>query len=364
MKKFLLLFLYICLLILVVIGVVDFMTGMNPISYISHMSESHDSISSLAACLNEDILNENEGYVSYYIKGISDKDLQMINYNLNNINGSITSIKVFPELFGIRKIDFEIQRSDNSYVIEAYKNNKPIPEDRVQAIRLYHEVRDILDNNIKGPMTDYDKELRLHDYIINHCEYSFGSEDNDNEYRAYGALVDGKAVCNGYAEAFSLLLSCAGIENSFVVGTADNGDSIENHAWNQVKIKGKWYNVDTTWDDPVGKVNMKIHAYFNVTDEVMATDHDWDKASYKKCDDQNWNYYHHEKLFFNDENNMLSALSIKARYISHGMIEVAYSDFCFETENLSEIYNESGVESISYMTLDKNGYKILVLVIN
>ncbi len=118
---------------------------------------------------------------------------------------------------------------------------------------------------LKPGMDDYEKELTLHDAIVNSCTYI----DGPNAHSAYGALVEGRAVCEGYAEAFQYLLHRAGINCMIIDGTG-NG---ENHAWNAVKIDGSWYYTDVTWDDPVGQTEILSHAYFNLTLAMMCEDH-------------------------------------------------------------------------------------------
>ncbi len=118
---------------------------------------------------------------------------------------------------------------------------------------------------LKPGMDDYEKELALHDAIVNSCTYA----DGPNAHSAYGALVEGRAVCEGYAEAFQYLLHRAGINCMIIDGTG-NG---ENHAWNAVKIGGSWYYTDVTWDDPVGQTELLSHAYFNLTLAMMNEDH-------------------------------------------------------------------------------------------
>jgi len=92
---------------------------------------------------------------------------------------------------------------------------------------------------------DYDKVLYIHDYIVKNCEYVTGEEASYNS-TAYGCLVDHKANCEGYSKAFGLLAADAGLESVLVLGRTDKD---ENHAWNQVKVNGEWYNIDVTWDD-------------------------------------------------------------------------------------------------------------------
>ncbi len=119
-------------------------------------------------------------------------------------------------------------------------------------------------------MSDYQRELIIHDALVARCDYLDGS---DHAHNAYGALVEGKAVCEGYSEAFAWLLRQAGIPCIIVSGTAGG----ENHAWNAVSIGGQWYYADATWDDPVSQDPQAegpiFHAYFNLTRQQMDEDH-------------------------------------------------------------------------------------------
>ena len=71
----------------------------------------------------------------------------------------------------------------------------------------------------------FGQEVLLHDRLIARCRYdqtAADSADPDREYpfafTAYGALVEGKAVCEGYARAFSLLCRRVGIPCTTVNG--------------------------------------------------------------------------------------------------------------------------------------------------
>lgn len=67
-----------------------------------------------------------------------------------------------------------------------------------------------------------------------------------DSFTAYGALLNGKCVCAGYAAAFHLLAEKAGLESIVVTG---NLDGTLAHAWNKVKIDGKWQVLDVTNND-------------------------------------------------------------------------------------------------------------------
>ncbi|SHI95542.1 Transglutaminase-like superfamily protein [Thermoclostridium caenicola] len=151
---------------------------------------------------------------------------------------------------------------------------------------------------IEPGMTDFEKELAIHDYIVNNCRYDIENQRKGSTppeaYTAYGVLVNGSAVCEGYAKAMKLLLDRVNIRSLVVVGYS-KGNA---HAWNMVCLDGQYYHVDTTWDDPVmaGGSQVLTHVYFNLADHEIQKDHSWDKAAYPQCVDTLYNYYHYYGL--------------------------------------------------------------------
>ena len=137
-------------------------------------------------------------------------------------------------------------------------------------------VRDKIISNITGDR--YSKVLQVHDWIIENLEYSLDIQ-NENVYNLYGALIDRVAVCEGYAEALKYALDALEIPCILVSGTATNSNgTTESHAWNYVQIEGRWYAVDTTWDDPVVKgygyiSNSTKHKYFLQGAKTMNENH-------------------------------------------------------------------------------------------
>ncbi len=111
--------------------------------------------------------------------------------------------------------------------------------------------------------SDYDKLKVFHDYIS--LNNDFVKEEGLNQ-TIYGGFVSGQIQCEGYAKTMQYLCDLSGIESTVIVGTNEAGDS---HAWNVVKVDGKWYNLDTTWDDPilteVDSTNVR-YRYFLVPD--------------------------------------------------------------------------------------------------
>ena len=116
-------------------------------------------------------------------------------------------------------------------------------EQEAQVTRRVAEVIAGLGLSGKG---DYDRIKLIHDYIVSNTSYV-----NDGTYlchSAYSALLRGTAVCQGYAGLFQRLCKEVGIETRYITGYGGG----EAHAWNIVKLDGQWYNVDVTWDDPIG----------------------------------------------------------------------------------------------------------------
>lgn len=137
----------------------------------------------------------------------------------------------------------------------------------------------------EADLTVYQRELALHDWMLDWAEYDPGAlssgpigdpiPHNDNPY---GFLTGRKGICLGYASTFHLLMELCGVECLTVEGSSHGG--ADDHAWNLVKLEEEWYAVDVTWDDPVASFEIPVsmaHMYFNVTSDFLRqNDHSWD----------------------------------------------------------------------------------------
>lgn len=154
-------------------------------------------------------------------------------------------------------------------------------------------------------MDDYDKLKYFHDYLVLNCENDTESPYSDT---IYGALVQKKALCEGYAKAFSYLCNLAGIENTIVTGQTKVP-----HMWNMVKLGGNWYHVDVTWDNPDDALHAEypdviLYQYFMVTDSVIENNHTiWTyPAPPPKANGRNENYFVREGADINSEDEFLT----------------------------------------------------------
>ncbi|WP_270167248.1 WG repeat-containing protein [Paenibacillus sp. SYP-B4298] len=137
---------------------------------------------------------------------------------------------------------------------------------------------------IKPDMSDLDKLLAINEYIIEQTEY-----DDENysklidqvpytSYSEYGVFGLGIAVCQGYTVATKLLLDMAGVENKKITGSVGSDrEGWELHTWNLVQINGKYYHVDTTWND-----DLRPNRFLLTSDEHMRTEGNrkWNEAKY------------------------------------------------------------------------------------
>ena len=135
--------------------------------------------------------------------------------------------------------------------------------------------KEIVNSIIKPNMSEFDKALAIHDWLIFNLDYDF----TYSNYYVEQALTDRRCVCQGYALTFKMMCEMAGLNVIYVTGEGYSGGAWGGHAWNQVRIDGKWYNVDVTWDDPAspGKDfnnhSTNRHDYFLISDSTINRDH-------------------------------------------------------------------------------------------
>ena len=132
-------------------------------------------------------------------------------------------------------------------------------------------VNTILNSIITEFMTDYDKILAVHDYVVDNTIYDSSCLDNiltcDTDHVAIGVFLDGNAVCEGYAHAIDIMLRTLGIPTFKL--------SSETHQWNAVYYNDAWYHLDATWDDPISNngSDILLHDYFLITNaELLVLD--------------------------------------------------------------------------------------------
>ena len=197
--------------------------------------------------------------------------------------------------------------------------------------------KEIVDDIITSNMTQFEKALTIHDWLIFNLDYDF----TYSNYYVEETLRDRRCVCQGYALTFKMMCEMAGLDVIYVTGKGYTGVDWGGHAWNQVKIDGKWYNVDVTWDDPAspGKdFNNHVcnsHEYFLISDSTINKDHnatssgrqscpsDYDRATIVKAATNN--VYHSDFEFASNDQEFAAGIN-KAAEANKSRIYIKYYD--------------------------------------
>ncbi len=116
-------------------------------------------------------------------------------------------------------------------------------------------------------LDSFEAEVYLHDYLCKNVAYT--PDDSPLVYTSYGALVNGKAVCEGYSRAMQLLCDKLEIPCGLIYGWSEG----IGHMWNIINLGDGWYHLDVTWDDDESN-NLISHRYFNVTKYSITYDTD------------------------------------------------------------------------------------------
>lgn len=217
--------------------------------------------------------------------------------------------------------------------------------DEIELLKMNNEIdiaiREIISNNITSDMTDYEKEVAIHDALVKKVAY-YKYEDIDKipnvKHTIYGALVENEAVCDGYSKAFMVILERLNIDSIIVSGVLDN----VNHAWNIVDVNGEYYHVDVTSDSiDVNGAREVVHTYFNLTDSEISRSHEISNMfSTPKCNSTKYNYYIQEGLYIDSRGNLNFKLEkIIEKQKSKKVLEVRYNKEYSSQDLINELYN-------------------------
>lgn len=224
--------------------------------------------------------------------------------------------------------------------------DKTAEEAQAEKEKLDEKVGEIL-AGIEQGWSDYDKVLYFHDSIILGCTYD---DTADEPYSAYGCLVDGRAVCEGYAKAMQILCTKAGIRCIPVAGKAYDGGTVQPHLWNKVMIDGEWTNMDLTWDDPVTDAGEDYirYDYFGITDAECAKDHTADDnkfLSYPEAFSSGANYYRRNGLYAqegDDISQMMCSSVTEAMTGGSGLARLKCADKEVYSNAEDTLFDENG----------------------
>lgn len=247
-----------------------------------------------------------------------------------------------PELCGL----------DKNYAVGYYRDEPDVALYVAFSYEMVQAEQDVLLREARALATSlagdkWAKAVQLEEKLCARIVYDAGAP---HPYSAYGALMDGMAVCEGYAKAMALVARLAGIPCGIVSGTVWNPAGIENHAWNLIQMDGAWAHADLTWDDT--EEHGATYWYFGLTDEQIGVDHAWERSAYPPASmAMNWHQKQNRLLPFHLEapnepaKNFVRAMEklvhtgepVNLRFES----EMAYHDFLTNSARWLDDYNRS-----------------------
>jgi len=265
-----------------------------------------DSKDALLAVIENNITEQNTKFYVNTVDLSSDTiDLNICDYFLNVQKADTSWWSYTAEGIKYTYIEYDVTYSMYANVSKAIKTGdvKSLAADEKQ---VYDKVNQIISDYVTPDMSDYEKELVLHDYLVRNTAYDTSPSGQIpwDSHTPYGALINGVAVCNGYSDSFKLLMDAAGIECDIVYGEAARDGTTVKHAWNRVRIDGDYYLVDVTWDDVFPDMpDVVVYDYFNVTDNMIGADHT-PYTTEHECVSDKYNYFVYNNLLVSDQKDI------------------------------------------------------------
>lgn len=137
-------------------------------------------------------------------------------------------------------------------------------EYRAHALKAAIAVHDALweSGTLSYGMSEYEIARTYYLWLCDNCRYDDGAANDSTSHLAYGALVEGLAVCDGYTGAYNLLLKLEGIECRALFNAS--------HIWTVATLDGAAYHIDVTWGDQYGRTDLR---YFGMSEKQSAQIH-------------------------------------------------------------------------------------------
>lgn len=178
-----------------------------------------------------------------------------------------------------------------------------------------------IDKNAKN-----DKEILMgiSEFLQRNVEYDMEESNRSSRkkskspmsHNAYGALVNHKAVCDGFSSAYSLIAQYFGMRCMVIEGKSSY-QSMENtgHAWNIIEYDNAYYHIDSTWDANIYHTTQYYsYDYFGLDDNEIAVDHEWDIHTAPKCDSNKLSYFLSNGLYAYSESQIEDIILKKMKY--------------------------------------------------
>lgn len=209
-----------------------------------------------------------------------------------NINVSVIDAVYFsvvcenPDIFYVDAHLFEItSENDTGTLVSIRPTYLFEPEEIPEKIEEFEGTVSYIRSQISDNLSDVYKCRYLHDLIAQYVHYDMDIYNQNPHIRtAYGALIEGNCVCEGYTLAYNYILSKLGIEAHFIQSLKMK------HTWSLVKLNDRYYHVDITHDDPSYDTLGRVHHNFILLSDsaIKKNNSHYDWISSLKADDTSY----------------------------------------------------------------------------
>ncbi len=146
-------------------------------------------------------------------------------------------------------------------------------------------------------MSEPEKLQYIHDFICQNVHYDKLKKPYSHEI--IGPLGQGVGVCEGIAKSVKILCDALGIWCMIALSDSNPEKGIKyRHAWNVVRINGKYYHFDATFDNSLGDPSLIRYDYFMLSDKQLFRDHEPVIWKTPVCEDGDHFYYKEKKISF------------------------------------------------------------------
>ena len=216
------------------------LTGMSELESISFSNNRIEVIPDLSACEKLKKVEFTEEAITDISPLAKIKNLEHL-YMLDNRVKSISPLKdnhtiTYLYIDGTCINDWESISGNETL-------KKALVSDYDTWLTIEQKAKDVLSETVNDDITDLEKQIRIAQYVQDFIEYSndAGSDDEKTYPIIYHGLILNDGECNNYARTANYLMNNAGLEVRICEGSG--------HMWNQIRLDGKWYEFDCTWND-------------------------------------------------------------------------------------------------------------------
>ena len=238
-------------------------------------------------------------------------------FNISKMHTSVDLMKVVNTVLGDNPTVIYFNKTQIQKVESIFEKQAELtgilPKSQINKMNLELEQKSnqIVSSIKTGTTDDYSLLLRIYEFLQSNVCYdtqefnniiSNGKTANPFSHNAYGALLNGLAVCDGYSSALSLLLNKSGYESMSAIGELTQIPSVcVMHAWNIVRVRNRYYHMDATSDSKAySQFGGLSYNYFALDDTEIAYNHNWDINTTPACSYNDFSYFLKNGLFVNN----------------------------------------------------------------